>query len=351
MYEVLRWAYFNEKYLFENLDDDPRIGLIGSFKFDVQDVLQQALDFVNKDSDEEYRLFNLLNGYRRVDPAKGAEYILDLELEKVDEISTVIDRKLLYLVRPFHNLQLLSRKFGKTNQNVNFIIPLSKVTDRLKDFMANYEKICLKTKEYTSLLAVLFPGTTDDGRRQVEQVKGLFYKYQKQYPEAVISYIETQGEFSRAAGLDIGAKQFSAESLLFFCDVDVDFDAAFLDRCRHNSVLGEQAYYPIVFSQYNPELVYQGSAKIPKETSKDIHKHNGFWIHYGYGMVCLHNQDYRAVGGFDLSIRGWGGEDTDLYERHIKLTKNFNSQLSCSVPAMKLDAALGIGKVFALAYH
>ena len=35
-------------------------------------------------------------------------------------------------------------------------------------------------------------------------------------------------------------------------------------------------------------------------------------------MVCLHTRDYRSVGGFDLKIKGWGGEDVDLYTKHIK---------------------------------
>lgn len=44
----------------------------------------------------------------------------------------------------------------------------------------------------------------------------------------------------------------------------------------------------------------------------------GFWISYGFGQGCMYAQDYRAVGGFDLTIRGWGGEDVDLYNKFIQ---------------------------------
>ena len=46
--------------------------------------------------------------------------------------------------------------------------------------------------------------------------------------------------------------------------------------------------------------------------------YTGHWVYYGYGMVCLYKADYMAVGGFDLHIKGWGGEDVDLYKKVIK---------------------------------
>ena len=41
-------------------------------------------------------------------------------------------------------------------------------------------------------------------------------------------------------------------------------------------------------------------------------------MYYGFGMACMFNMDYSSVGGFDLGISGWGGEDVDLYEKHVK---------------------------------
>ena len=35
-------------------------------------------------------------------------------------------------------------------------------------------------------------------------------------------------------------------------------------------------------------------------------------------MVCLHQSDFRAVDGFSKTIKGWGREDVDFYERIIK---------------------------------
>lgn len=43
----------------------------------------------------------------------------------------------------------------------------------------------------------------------------------------------------------------------------------------------------------------------------------GFWRTYGFGMTCQYRSDYLNVGGFDLSIEGWGSEDQLLHTRYI----------------------------------
>ena len=52
---------------------------------------------------------------------------------------------------------------------------------------------------------------------------------------------------------------------------------------------------------------------------------SGHWVYYGYGMVCMYNQDYRTVGGFNKNIQGWGGEDVDLYIKHTKSNLNVST--------------------------
>ncbi len=34
--------------------------------------------------------------------------------------------------------------------------------------------------------------------------------------------------------------------------------------------------------------------------------------------MCVYNSDYRMIGGYDQDFKGWGGEDVDLYNKHVK---------------------------------
>ena len=45
-------------------------------------------------------------------------------------------------------------------------------------------------------------------------------------------------------------------------------------------------------------------------------------------MMCVYSSDYRGIGGYDLDSKGWGGEDVDLYIRHVKSSLKVD-QISC----------------------
>merc|ERR1712226_1195984 len=69
--------------------------------------------------------------------------------------------------------------------------------------------------------------------------------------------------FTRGKALDFGIKsgknkQTGLKSrLIFTVDVDIHIDEKFLNTCRHTPVEGKRVFYPVVFSLYNPKMVYE----------------------------------------------------------------------------------------------
>lgn len=130
--------------------------------------------------------------------------------------------------------------------------------------------------------------------------------------------------FSRGQALSLAASLLSPRSLLFFADVDVLISAASLHRIRLNTLLGKQAYFPVVFSEFSPQTVHRHSSSWnpPKRQEDNNHfvynQRRGYFRHFGYGIVSIFRTDFDAIGHFNLTIKGWGMEDVDLFERVVK---------------------------------
>ena len=55
--------------------------LRGDYKKDVDDVKETAIKMLTREYNLPHNVFRLVNGYRRVDPRRGAEYILDIGIK------------------------------------------------------------------------------------------------------------------------------------------------------------------------------------------------------------------------------------------------------------------------------
>ena len=83
-FEVIDWEYFTDKTLYQNVEQEPALGLIGADKADVQTITESARRLLEQRGNHKVRKAQLINGYRRVDPTRGAEYILDMQLQFAD---------------------------------------------------------------------------------------------------------------------------------------------------------------------------------------------------------------------------------------------------------------------------
>ena len=300
-YEVTRWDVIigNNVYSTDVLGlGEPRIGLNGKF-------LAEKLQL------EEFLGVKIKSFYRREDIFRGIDYLVD----------TAQNERIRVLKPLYPEMKILSKE---SHQNVpttvHLIMPVSKVADRLRKFLEKFKNDNLENVHLTLVSMSEKPKASDgDVKKLVEQI----FQNSK---ISNINVIEVDEPFNRGRALNIGSNSLNRLSLIFFMDVDITFTKETLDRCRNNAKPDKSVWFPIVFNQYDPKIIINGnppgradisSNQDPNPKLMEINKWTGFWIHYGFGMICLYKSDFDAVGKFP-EIAGWGGEDVGIYRNFIK---------------------------------
>ncbi|XP_043106677.1 chondroitin sulfate N-acetylgalactosaminyltransferase 1 isoform X2 [Puntigrus tetrazona] len=280
------------------------------------EVVESALHALNAPSQggdqakasKVYTPSDFIEGLSRTEKDKGTLYELTFRGEQKQEF-----RRLL-LFRPFGPLMKVKSELVETaGVSINIVLPLSQRADKFKQFMHNFREVCVKQDGRVHLTVVYF------GKDQMNEVKGTLENTSRELNFRNFTLIQLNEEFSRGRGLDVGARAWKGGNvLLFFCDVDIFFTADFLNTCRLNAQPGKKVFYPVLFSQYNPAVVYGSQDHVPPvDQQLIIKKDTGFWRDFGFGMTCQYRSDFINIGGFDVDIKGWGGEDVHLYRKYL----------------------------------
>ena len=124
--------------------------------------------------------------------------------------------------------------------------------------------------------------------------------------------------FQRAQSINALHKKACHEEdcVVVVVDVDMDVSHLFLINALSFVESGKSAYFPVVWSEYNPETTslaeeYHGS-ELPR-FSKD----KGTWRSYGFGMYAMAGKDTK-IYSLDETFMGWGGEDKAFFDLVVK---------------------------------
>lgn len=263
---------------------------IGYKRKDLLEALMKGLEILNKNITEKlskYTLDDFLEGLYRIEPTTGTQYELYFRT-KVSGFSKVI------LMRPFSPLQSVKSiplPNSKEKELIHIMLPLSGRTATFQSFMDKFVKIGLKNDRRVYLTVIYFG---EEGLSEARSIMSKVLMTKNSGGNANnLRLLALNETFSRGKGLRVGAERAwgtgeNKDVLLFMCDVDVVFSARFLDRCRWNTKAGQKVYYPVVFSLYNPHVVYtlQGRDVPPENDQLVISRDTGFWRDFGYGMTC-----------------------------------------------------------------
>lgn len=325
-----QWDMFTaNSYYFDVKLRSPGTGIRGALKIELTHLLESTIDHLKEESRRTSHAGNknvhkIKHGYRRVHPIYGVQYVLQLtvktqrkirdhKLKKTRTISTLKDR-VFHSQRPLGNVLYRAEPVYDMFPYVHFLVPLEGRLETFRRFMNNFEQVCLKPLLRVKLLVAYSSSVSSP-----DEHKAVLKEYQDKYPLAGLTWLDVPGNFSRGIAMMLAADQYERTALLFLCDVDLIFSKEFIDRCRMNTALGKQVFYPIMYSQFDPKLSHTSNNK--PDTYYKINEGGGIWRTYSYGPACMYGQDLHAVGGFDTSIKGWGWEDVDLYQKFINHTE------------------------------
>ncbi|XP_060894692.1 chondroitin sulfate N-acetylgalactosaminyltransferase 1-like isoform X2 [Labrus mixtus] len=216
-----------------------------------------------------YSPSDFIEGLTRTERDRGSVYELMFKGDGPQDFTQLV------LFRPFGPVvKVKSHSVDTSHMLINIIVPLSKRSEAFRQFIHNFREVCIKQDGRVHLTVVYF------GRDQIDQVKAMLDQTHRETRFRGFTLIQLNEEFSRGRGLDVGTRAWrrSQNVLLFFCDVDIHFTADFLTSCRLNAEPGKRVYYPVLFSQYNPSIIYSNHTLLPSVQQQLVGDKEGKWI-------------------------------------------------------------------------
>ncbi|KAM6934467.1 chondroitin sulfate synthase 2 [Xenentodon cancila] len=300
-FEVLRWEYFTEEEIYSCVDGAPKCELLGIDKMDVVDVIDTAIEELNKKYMPILHLKKqqLINGYRRFDPTRGMEYTLDLQLEVVSQKghSGSITKR-VHLVRPLSLIEIIPMPYVTEATRVHIIIPLTMEDQSyVSRFMEVVASNAFETNE-NAIITFLFIYDLLEAQHVDHDdifagVKTQINAYERKYPTVKIPWISIRTEIpSQIKYMDIISKKHPVDTLFFLAQVNTNINTEFLNRCRMNSINNWQVFFPIHFQEYNPDVAYHNQQQ---PGTVELIKDAGHFDRMSFNEACFYNSDYMAT--------------------------------------------------------
>lgn len=291
-FDVIQWIYFNESHSFQPNEVTMLSELKGLHKAEIQDILKASVNWVRNKYSDKFIFQKMVNGYKRFDPTRGTEYILDLTFLEDETGKTVLKR--INAVRPLNEVEIVPVPFVTEHTRIILLLVIntSEKNGALK-FLEDYAKSCLDKKDNTVLLLVFLYGPNDPGKGErddpFEILKTLVNTYTTKYRStgAKIAWLSVRTFGKRPpdfAILDLVSRKLSADSMILMCQVGMEIHSEYLNRVRMNTIIRTQVFFPIPFIQFHPALSYKHLTPPDNvEVKKDFGNFDPFeFSHYSF---------------------------------------------------------------------
>ena len=293
--DVATWKLINGNLLMSEEESDPATKLPTVWKSELDSLVKKVVDYLSSWEEGSYKFKRIVNGYFRVLPQTGIDYIIDFEGKEVrsdDELSPAAKHFRVSLSRWFDSLQvdpvLLKAADVKSRHVTIAVVMTTDHSKQFQGFMTTLEKV-LKDDQKINLLVVRMKAEERNKEKTtVVDVKTVISLLETKYPQASFAIVDSPSLLSREHGLSLAIRELRPNDIVFLADLNLEFDSGFLDRCVSLPLQGQQAYYPVVFSKADPSLLTTINSV---ETESTISAQSGHWLSQSRGVACLYAAD------------------------------------------------------------
>lgn len=121
---------------------------------DIQEVVKVSVERLNEKYKNIYLYSRLNNGYRRFDPQRGMEYILDITLRDTSQSNLEVEKR-VQLVRPLGQVEIVPMPYVTELSRITLVLPVAEEDrDGVGTFLDNYAHTCLDAQENTNLFVI-----------------------------------------------------------------------------------------------------------------------------------------------------------------------------------------------------
>ncbi|RUS82928.1 hypothetical protein EGW08_009312, partial [Elysia chlorotica] len=330
-FDVIRWDYFTETHIFFQDDFTNVKELIGADKMDIQDIIKVSIEKLNEKHDNKYLYSYLINGYRRFDPQRGMEYVMDLALEdttlpsqedniEVSYKSKIVEKR-VFLVRPLGEVEVVPMPYVTESTRIYLVLPvLASDADSWGLFLETYSALQAKSEDSLALILIfMYEQLPKAGENDVFSVlKSMvgFYndKNENGVKTSTISFATNGTYVPEYKIIDLVSKEYSStyDALILTCTMGMQLNQEMLNRVRINTVEGWQVFFPVGFWQFKPNLIYD---KKPYPTEIEFNSKAGHYDVLSYEHGSFYNSDYKAAR---RSLTASQLANCDVYEMFVK---------------------------------
>ncbi|CAD5111090.1 DgyrCDS438 [Dimorphilus gyrociliatus] len=316
-FDIIRWDYFTETHIYFDTDFTTVRPLTGVDKDDVDEVIDHSIRKL-KETYSRLKYKGLENGYRRFDPARGMEYLLDIKV--FNEEDNEEDLKRVQLLRPLSVVELVPMAYVTEEAKVYLILPVT-ASDReaVVQFLDYYSRACLDTNDNSNLIIVfIYKESSDENHFAI--LKSMMTYYESKYTKGARMTWTSLEKAKLQPGqdgfdlmlIDSMTSTLPSNALIMLCSVGMELSSELLNRVRMNTIVNQQVFFPIAFYEYKPNLIYESR---PYPTHIEILKNVGHFDESAFEHSSFYAADYQAArSASPKSVKS----TTDLFELFVK---------------------------------